>query len=74
MASEDGDINDEELKLRTELHELKAEHRDLDMAIMRLAASTSLDELLLRRLKKRKLMLKDRITLIERMLEPDVRA
>ena len=74
MACEDENMDEVELKLRTELHELKAEHRDLDMAIARLVASAAMDELLVRRLKKRKLMLKDRITIIERMLEPDVRA
>ena len=43
-------------------------------AIARLTASQLDDELLIRRLKKRKLALKDRITVIERMLEPDERA
>jgi len=60
--------------LRSRLQELRVEHRDLDEAINRLIASPSPDELMLRRLKKRKLQLKDRITLIERMLEPDIPA
>jgi len=52
------------------LMELKGEHRDLDTAIEQLANNPVGDQLLLRRLKKRKLALKDRITAIERMLEP----
>lgn len=59
---------------RAHLQELRAEHRDLDEAIARIDAETPADELLLRRLKKRKLHLKDRIAQIERMLEPDIRA
>lgn len=57
--------------LQARLLTLKVEHRDLDDAIARLAAGGDQDELQLRRLKKRKLALKDRIGLIERMLEPD---
>ncbi|CAG0971162.1 hypothetical protein RHDC4_01290 [Rhodocyclaceae bacterium] len=57
--------------LRSRLEELKQEHRDLDAAIARLDAAPPEDELVLRRLKKRKLQLKDRIAIIERMLEPD---
>ncbi|HRP24529.1 MAG TPA: YdcH family protein [Thauera sp.] len=60
--------------LRSRLAELRLEHRDLDEAIARLAEAPSEDELMLRRLKKRKLALKDRITAIEHMLEPDERA
>lgn len=57
--------------LAVRLDELRAEHRDLDIAIERLVDSPPEDELLIRRLKKRKLLLKDRIALIERMLTPD---
>jgi hypothetical protein len=60
--------------LRGHLQELRLEHRDLDEAIARLSDTPPPDELMLRRLKKRKLYLKDRISLIERMLEPDVPA
>ncbi|QID17723.1 DUF465 domain-containing protein [Nitrogeniibacter mangrovi] len=49
---------------------LRAEHRDLDAAIDQLSANPLGDELLLKRLKKRKLALKDRISHLERMLEP----
>ncbi len=57
--------------MHTDLIELRAEHRDLDEAIMRMASSPQDDELVLRRLKKRKLLIKDRITQFERMLDPD---
>lgn len=59
------------VSLEARLLALKAEHRDLDLVLERLLAQPSGDELLLRRLKKRKLLLKDRIVLIERMLEPE---
>ncbi len=57
--------------LQARLVDLRTEHRDLDDAIARLALAPSDDELLVRRLKKRKLLIKDRITAIERLLEPD---
>ena len=61
-------------QLRIRLAELAIEHRDLDAAIARFDAVPPADQLLLRRLKKRKLLLKDRVALIERMLEPDALA
>lgn len=57
--------------LQIRLTELRNEHRDLDDAISRLQDSPQEDELLLRRLKKRKLALKDRIAVIQRMLDPN---
>lgn len=65
---------DEPEKLRARLEALIVEHRDLDEALAQLLAAPPRDELLLRRMKKRKLQLKDRIALIEGMLEPDVPA
>lgn len=62
---------DDVTSLQIRLTELRTEHRDLDEAISRLHGSPQEDELLLRRLKKRKLALKDRISVIERMLEPN---
>jgi hypothetical protein len=56
--------------LRARLEELRDEHRDLDAAIERLATAPVDDVLLLRRLKKRKLALKDRIAALERIVEP----
>ncbi len=59
---------------RTRLQVLIVEHRDLDEAIAGLTAAPGKDDLLLRRLKKRKLILKDRIALLECQLEPDAPA
>lgn len=61
-------------ELRARLHAMQVEHRDLDEVIARLSLAPPADELMMRRLKKRKLMLKDRIAVIERMLEPDIPA
>jgi hypothetical protein len=54
--------------------ELEVEHRDLDVVIEALIKDPSHDELQLRRLKKRKLQLKDHITLLRMQLTPDVPA
>jgi hypothetical protein len=62
----------EELTLR--LESLRTEHRDLDDIIEQLAQRAYQDELQLRRLKKRKLLLKDMIAKIESMLIPDLDA
>lgn len=62
---------DDVTSLQIRLTELRTEHRDLDDAISRLQGSPQEDELLLRRLKKRKLALKDRIAVVERLLEPN---
>lgn len=56
------------------LQDLRIEHRDLDDVIARLAASVDLDQLQLRRLKKRKLYLKDTISKLESKLIPDLDA
>ena len=59
-------------ELREELSKLRAEHRDLDDEIILLEGSGTADQLLIKRLKKRKLVLKDRITAIEDQLLPDI--
>ena len=56
------------------LLELRDEHRDLDLAIDRMATDPLQDQLHLRRLKKRKLKLKDWITRLESKLIPDMDA
>lgn len=56
------------------LHEMQVEHRDLDLVIEHLLLNPPPDQLLVRRLKKRKLLLKDRMTQLERMLVPDIPA
>ncbi len=61
----------EEHELQSMLDILRAEHRDLDQAILDLELAASSDELLLRRLKKRKLLLRDRIATLERLGSPD---
>ena len=59
---------------RVNLHEMQVEHRDLDLVIEHLILNPPPDQLLIRRLKKRKLLLKDRISQLERMLVPDIPA
>jgi hypothetical protein len=65
------DIFDDKAGVMTQLVELRTEHRDLDEAIARIEALPLEDELAIRRLKKRKLLLKDRIASLERQLDPD---
>ena len=65
---------DEIADIRSQLHELQVEHRDLDLVIGHLIENPPADDLLIRRLKKRKLALKDRINLLEEMLVPDIPA
>ena len=59
-------------ELEAELARLKEEHRDLDTAIEALERVGSGDQLQIQRLKKRKLVLKDRITHVEDQLTPDI--
>jgi len=65
---------DEERTLVEKLESLRVEHRDLDDAIARMEQGPYVDQLQLRRLKKRKLQLKDFIALIESRLIPDLDA
>ncbi|MFA5913250.1 MAG: DUF465 domain-containing protein [Burkholderiales bacterium] len=60
--------------LRQRISELRTEHDDLDDAIARLSDNALPDQLRLQRLKKRKLLLKDQLTHLERQLDPDVLA
>lgn len=62
----------EELKQR--LAALRMEHRDLDQAIFSLESAPYVDQLQLRRMKKRKLYLKDLIQRLESKLIPDLNA
>jgi hypothetical protein len=62
----------EDIKRR--IIELEVEHRDLDAVIDMLVRDGRHDELQLRRLKKRKLQLKDHITLLKMQLVPDIPA
>ena len=68
-------LNENEIaNLQSQLHELLIEHRDHDQVIAHLTENPPPDDLLIRRLKKRKLALKDRILLLEAMLVPDIPA
>ncbi|KEJ88834.1 YdcH family protein [Sulfitobacter donghicola] len=58
--------------LRVELEVFRREHSDLNDAIDALNERGTSDQLTMRRLKKRKLMLKDRIAQIEDRLTPDI--
>ena len=60
--------------LRHRLAELKQEHADLDAAIQAVAVSPLPDMMLIGRLKRKKLSLKDEIARIEDMLTPDIPA
>lgn len=54
------------------LEQLRVEHRDLDDAITALRAQAMVDQLQIARLKKKKLVLKDRIMRLEDQLVPDI--
>jgi hypothetical protein len=62
----------DERELREQLARLRAEHRDLDTQIAIEVAAPVGDQLQIKRLKKRKLALKDRIAAIEDQLFPDI--
>jgi len=61
-------------QLRERIVVLEIEHRDLDEAILRLADLATRDDLLLTRLKKRKLQLKDQVLQLRMLLVPDIPA
>ena len=58
--------------LQQKLAELKTEHRDLDDVIAQMIENAPFDQIQIKRLKKRKLLLKDHITKIESRLLPDI--
>ena len=58
--------------LQIELEVLKQEHRDLDEAVVALEERGIRDQLTIQRLKKKKLALKDKISVIEDRLTPDI--
>jgi hypothetical protein len=75
MSDQDQDNIDRELFRNIEkLRQLRIEHRDLDEVITRLSMDIHVDQLQLKRLKKRKLMLKDQIERHVSQLIPDLNA
>ncbi len=60
--------------IRRRIVELQLEHRGLDAMIDAMASDTDFDELQLRRLKKRRLQIRDTISLLQMQLVPDVPA
>ena len=64
--------DDTERALREQLSRMQQEHRDLDAAIAALASAPGADVIQVQRLKKRKLVLRDKIRLIEDQLTPDI--
>ncbi len=59
-------------RLRLRLAELTSEHRDMDDVIAKITEKASFDQIQVKRLKKRKLLLKDHIARLESRLLPDI--
>jgi hypothetical protein len=75
MTQEEQDKVDRELFKNVEkLRELRIQHRDLDEMIARLSMDIHIDEVELKRLKRRKLLLKDQIERLGSHLIPDLNA
>ena len=66
--------NADRVAMMQRLTELKLEHRDLDDVCRRLGDDPSHDQLQLTRMKRRKLLLKDQIARLERLIDPDIPA
>jgi hypothetical protein len=58
--------------IRKKLADLRSEHRDLDDVIAKVTETAPFDQIQVQRLKKRKLMLKDQISILESKLVPDI--
>jgi hypothetical protein len=67
-------VDTETFKHLERLRQLRIEHRDLDDVINRLQLDLYVDQVQMRRLKKRKLLLKDQIARLESQLIPDLNA
>ncbi len=74
MSDEESNVNTDLFKNIERLRQLRIEHRDLDDVISRLTMDFKIDELQMKRLKRRKLMLKDQIARLESQLIPDLNA
>ena len=74
MNDEDSNVNTDLFKNIERLRQLRIEHRDLDDIITRLTLDFKVDEVQMKRLKRRKLLLKDQIARLESQLIPDLNA
>jgi hypothetical protein len=74
VTDEESNVNRDLFKNIERLRQLRIEHRDLDDVISRLSMDFEVDELQMKRLKKRKLLLKDQIAKLESQLIPDLNA
>jgi hypothetical protein len=73
MTDREKDLTPEERgALVAQIERLREEHRDLDSAIEALREAGQADQLQLQRLKKRKLLLRDKLFLLEDQLNPDI--
>jgi len=70
VTDQDGTVDQQ--TIINKLRQLESEHRDLDDVIERLADDKPFDQLKLQRLKKRKLILKDEMTLLRSRILPDI--
>lgn len=68
----DGLSDEERASFEAEIERLRAEHRDLEAAIEALGLVDAVDQIQVQRLKKRKLLLRDRIAFLEDRLTPDI--
>jgi len=62
----------QKIQLIKELENLELEHRNLDNLVIRLRGEKTIDLLQIQKLKKRKLILKDKINYIKNKIEPDI--
>ncbi|HEY6644707.1 DUF465 domain-containing protein [Povalibacter sp.] len=74
MSESENNVETETFRRLERLRDLRIEHRDLDDVINRLQMDLYVNEVQLRRLKKRKLLLKDQIARLESQLIPDLNA
>jgi hypothetical protein len=74
VSDEESNVNTDLFRNIERLRQLRIEHRDLDDIISRLSMDFNVDEIQMKRLKKRKLLLKDQITRLESKLIPDLNA
>ena len=72
MSGDEGVVRPDNMAVRAELLQLRQEHRDLDMAIEAVQSQPRPDTLQVQRLKKKKLILKDRIAALADSLTPDI--